>query len=96
MEKEETLISTMAENSVNLQKVVVEMTLAMNNLSKEISELITLFKEAAKNVEESKDSEIIEKLNSLEQQNRTIAQGITLLDSSLREKTKPLPEFKFT
>jgi hypothetical protein len=94
MEKEEQqLIDSFVENSVSLQKVLADAIASMNRLTAEISDLLSLFKEAAKTVEEHKDTEMIAKLDDLAEQNKTIAKSLTLMIE--KEKPKPLPEFKF-
>ena len=95
MEKEEQeLISSFVENSVNLQKILADVSVSLNRLTKEISELLELFKEAARTVEESREGEISAKIDSITEQNKTIAKSLALLLSE-KERPKPLPEFKF-
>ena len=95
MEKEdETALSLMAENSVKLQKVLADVSVNLVRMTKELSELIELFKEAAKTVQETKEPEISAKLDSLAEQNKTIAKSLDMLLSE-KIRPKPLPEFKF-
>ena len=92
MEKEEQqLIDSFVENSVALQKVIADAVVSITRLTREIEELISLFKESAKTVEESRDAEILAKLDSIAEENKTIAKGLTLT----LEKPKPFPEYKF-
>jgi len=94
MEKEEQeLIDSFVENSVSLQKITAEAIVSMNRLAKEIEDLVGLFKEAAKTVEEHRDTEIIAKIDELTEQNKTIAKSLTLMIE--KEKPRPLPEYKF-
>jgi uncharacterized protein YaaN involved in tellurite resistance len=94
MEKEEQeLIDSFVENSVSLQKITAEAIVSMNRLAKEIEDLVNLFKEAAKTVEEHRDTEIIAKIDELAEQNKTIAKSLTLMIE--KEKPRPLPEYKF-
>jgi hypothetical protein len=94
MEKEEQeLIDSFVENSVSLQKITAEAIVSMNRLAKEIEDLVNLFKEAAKTVEEHRDTEIIAKIDELTEQNKTIAKSLTLMIE--KEKPRPLPEYKF-
>jgi len=95
MEKEdEQTLSLLTENSVKLQKVLADVSINLVRMTKELSELLELFREAAKTVQETKEPEISAKLDSLTEQNKTIAKSLDIL---LSEKTKPrpLPEFKF-
>ena len=92
MEKEEQqLIDSFVENSVNLQKVLEDSIISITRLTKEIAELIDLFKEAAKTVEERKDSEIVAKLDSIAEQNKDIAKSLTSIVE--KDKIRPLPKF---
>lgn len=94
MEKEEQeFVDKFVENSVALQKVMADAIVSMNRLTNEISELLNLFKEAAKTVEEHRDTEIIAKLDELDEQNKTIAKSLSLIIE--KDKSRPLPEFKF-
>jgi hypothetical protein len=93
MEKEEQqFIDAFVENSVSLQKALADAVVSMTRLTKEIEELIGLFKESAKTVEESKDTEILAKLDSIADENKTIAKSLTL---TMESKPRPLPEYKF-
>jgi glutamate synthase domain-containing protein 3 len=96
MEKEEQqLIDSFVENSVDLQKVLAETIISMNRLTNEIQDLVSLFKEAAKTTEESKDKEILSKIESLAEQNKTIAKSMTLMLEKEKPRSQPLPEYKF-
>lgn len=90
-------ISLIVENSIALQKVVTELAVNMKHLSREISELLELFREATKTIasekleEEVKKEEIAElkgKIDEMIEQNKTIARGILLLESTLSPKEK--------
>jgi hypothetical protein len=96
MEKEEQeLIDRFVENSVNLQKLIADAIVSINRLTKEMSEMVELFKKAAKSVEESKDSEILAKLNSMAEDNKTIAKSLAMTLEKPKQMPRPLPEYKF-
>ena len=76
------------ENFVALQKVMVNLSLKMENLTSQISKLLELFEISAKalaekdfefNRDRKDNKEIKEKINSLLDQNKIIARGLTLL-----------------
>ena len=76
------------ENSVALQRVLTNLSLSMDDLTKKIDKLLDLFEESAKNIsrrdvtkENSKatEKEVLEKLENLSEQNKVIARGLTLL-----------------
>ena len=79
------------ENFVSLQKVMTNLGERFDVLSSQISKLLELFEISAKTftekeviVEKNRDNrevyrEVVEKLNVLLEQNKTIARGLTLL-----------------
>lgn len=85
------------ENFVALQHVMTNLAVRFDNLSGEISKLLELFEIAAKTLAEKGPVPIVddktnirlsEKLDSLLEQNKIIAKGITLL----HEKTSEQPQ----
>lgn len=107
-------ITLLLENSVALQKVLTDVSTNLVKLNEQLASLLSLFEQAAKNfvekekatggVENEEANELINKLNTLLEQNKTIAKGLTLLEQKMREqaptelqefKPKPLPEFRF-
>lgn len=88
-------IGVLIETSVELQKKLVDATVSMNNLAKQQGELLDTFKEAAKHINDVdvKDENLrplIKRLDDLLNQNRTIARGLILLESYVKEKTQPM------
>jgi len=91
-EREELLI----ENFVSLQHAMTNLSIKFNTLSENISRLLQVFEEAAKRfvVERSKDQgaenskEMIKKIDSLIEQNKTIAQGLVMMEEKLRSKVE--------
>jgi hypothetical protein len=88
-------IDLVIENSVALQKVVAELAVNLKKLSSDTSEMLDLFREATRTMasekaeEEAKKSDIDElkaKVDELVDQNKIIAKGILLLESSLKPK----------
>ncbi|MFH1325533.1 MAG: hypothetical protein ABIH49_02055 [archaeon] len=78
----------LVENFVALQKVMTNLSVSFDNLSTRISKLLDLFEISAKNlagkdfsIEKSNknEKEILNKLNTLGDQNKVIARGLTLL-----------------
>lgn len=92
------VIRLLVENNVALQKVLINLSSDISGLTREVSKLLELFKEASKTIGEEKAVEdiikeertdLIPKLDELIDQNKTIAKGLVLLESVLREKEKP-------
>jgi len=82
------------DNFVNLQKVLTNLSIKFEALSDNISKLLQLFELSAKSLAEKqggeasfppKDQELMNKLEVLLDQNKTLAKGLTLIESKLRE-----------
>jgi hypothetical protein len=87
-EREELLI----ENFVGLQHAMTNMSIKFGALSDNISQLLRVFEEAAKNFisgGKSSDKDMLDKINSLLDQNKTIARGLVLMESKLRGRVEP-------
>jgi len=74
----------LVENFISLQKVLTNLSIKFDNLSDQISKLLELFEISAKSLAEKdidlggkKEKEILERLNSIQEQNKTIAEGLT-------------------
>lgn len=80
------------ENFVNLQKVLTNLTVKFDNLSDNISKLLQLFEISAKSFirkqEEGNTDErdVLRKLDTLLEQNKTVAHGLTLIEEKIRHK----------
>lgn len=82
------------ENFVNLQKVLTNMSIKFDHLSENISRLLNLFELSAQSfmrktetgVETVEDKDVLKKLDTLLDQNKTIAKGLTLIEEKIRHK----------
>lgn len=86
-EREELLI----ENFVGLQHAMTNMSVKFGGLSDNISKLLQIFEESAKNfVSGGKpdDAEMLTKIDSLLNQNKTIAKGLVLMEGKLRGRSE--------
>ncbi len=96
----------LVENFVSLQKVMTNLSLKFDNLAGQISKLLELFELSAKSLAEkdfelernNKDNKkIMEKMEGILEQNKTIARGLTLMNEKMDENImsqdiiKPLP-----
>ncbi|MBT3642819.1 hypothetical protein HN604_01710 [archaeon] len=85
-EREQLLI----ENFVGLQHAMTNLSMKFGNLSQNIQTLLQVFEEAAKNFMQGptqKDNEgMLKKIDSLLDQNKTIAKGLVLMEENLRNK----------
>ena len=78
------------DNFVNLQKVLTNLSVKFENLSDQISKLLQLFEISAKAFVEKQgrgdgnNNGFLEKLDTLLEQNKTIARGLTLMEERLR------------
>jgi hypothetical protein len=84
-EREEMLI----ENFVGLQHAMTNLSIKFGALSENISGLLRVFEEAARNFASggrSDDKDMLKKINALLDQNKTIARGLVLMESKLRSR----------
>ena len=84
----------LAENFVSLQRVLIDVSVKLDNLAKEISQLLNLFETAGKTLAEKEvkiakesreNKEILDRLDNLFEQNRVIAKGLTLVHEGAPE-----------
>lgn len=86
-EREELLI----ENFVGLQHAMTNMSIKFGSLSDNISKLLQVFEEAAKNFisgEKGNDKDMLKKIDALLDQNKTIAKGLILMEGKLRGRAE--------
>jgi hypothetical protein len=90
-------------NFVNLQKVLTNLAIRFDDLSKNISKMLELFEISAKSFAEKGpgrqgevDQEFLKKLDSLLDQNKTISKGIMLMEERIRNRTMPSIEPKYS
>lgn len=84
----------LVENSVALQKVMVDLAEKFTNLSGQISNLLNLFETSAKTMAEKgfeDNQQIVQKLDSLLEQNKVLARGIALLHEEEEEIEEDIP-----
>ena len=80
--------SQLIENNILLQKKTTELITSVNELSKKIDKMLSLFETAAKSIEHGEIEEpLAKKLESLIDQNKIIARGLLLLEKYVRDKT---------
>ena len=96
----------LVDNFTNLQKVLTNLVFKFDELSNNMSKLLQLFEISAKsfaekysdkspnaqvNELEKTDSKYLEKLDSLLNQNKTIAKGIMLMEERIKQRNTPQP-----
>ncbi len=96
MEKKEKSHSTSLVNlNLQLQNKNIELLNAVHSLTKRIDSLIGIFEEAAKNVgnveDDSRMKQLTEKLEILLEQNKSLANGLVLLERYVRSKALETP-----
>ena len=97
-ELEEALLN----NFVNLQKVLTNLSIRFDDLSDNISKLLQLFEISAKSFAEKYsgeggsggDKDLLNKLDSLLDQNKTIAKGIMLMEDRIRQRDNQKGEIR--
>lgn len=92
-EREELLI----ENFVGLQHAMTNMSIKFGSLSDNISKLLSVFEEAAKGFvvgDKTNDKDMLNKIDSLLDQNKTIAKGLVLMEERVRTRVQNSEEAK--
>lgn len=86
------------DNFVSLQKVMVNLSTKFDNLTTQISKLLNLFEISAKTLAEKdfdaeknnrENARILEKIENVLEQNKTIARGLTLMHDKITEPPNP-------
>ena len=97
-------VDELIKNNITLQKATLQLLDSVNAMTERTDRLLSLFEEAAKNIERGEMKEPLDKqLEALLEQNKTIARGLVLLERYIREKSslgfqssfdqpKPLPK----
>jgi hypothetical protein len=102
----EPLVDELIKHNIALEKVSLELLESVNKMTRRMDRMLSLFEEAAKNIEKSERLEekpMAKQLENLLEQNRTIARGLLLIERFVRDKTsigftpssmqpKPLPK----
>jgi len=90
-QKKEKAPSALLQLNIELQKKNIELLEAMNALAQRIDNLVNIFEEAAKNVanieEDRKVKDLANKLEELLEQNKSLANGLLLLERYIRSKS---------
>jgi hypothetical protein len=85
----------LVENSIALQKVMTDLAEKFTNLSTQLSKLLQLFEISAKTLAEkglSDNTQMLQKLDALLDQNKTIARGIALLHEAEEDLQENMPQ----
>jgi hypothetical protein len=85
----------LVENFAGLQKAMTNLAIKFESLSSQISNLLEVFELSAKNFVNStpgalnpdENKDIIIKIDSLLEQNKTLAKGLVTLEEKLRQKS---------
>lgn len=92
--KSSSIEKAILENFVEIQKVMVDLSVKLGDLSSKISRLLDLFENTAKNMSkkdfEGDNKDIIKKMDSLLEQNKTIAKGLSMMYENTTEQPKPV------
>lgn len=86
IDNKDDVIKELINYNIMLQKKCVEMIEEMNGLNKKTSTMVNLFQDAARHIKSNQDEPLMTKLDTLLEQNRSIAKGLLLLEKYVREK----------
>ena len=87
------LAKQLAESSLKIQSKSVDLISSMEKLTKRIDTMVSLFEEASKHVSEAEPveervNELTTKLETLLDQNKSVARGLILLEKYVRGKSE--------
>jgi len=101
--KNKELEKVLIDNFVSLQKVMVNLSVKFDDLTNQISKLLELFETSAKVLAEKdfdveknnkENAKILERLETVLEQNRTIARGLTLMHDKMMNLLQLLLQIK--
>ncbi len=101
----EPLVDELIKHNISLEKVSLELLESVNKMTHRMDRMLSLFEEAAKNIESAEkldEKPLASQLSDLVEQNKTLARGLLLIERFIRDKTsvgftpgtmqpKPLP-----
>lgn len=94
--KKEDLTEALIKNNLILQEKIVNLIVSNQQLAKEISSMVTFFKEAgelmAAESEDEKLKPLFRNLNELLEQNRTIIRGLLLVQKYIKTTSSPIEQ----
>jgi hypothetical protein len=101
VKRDDHVIKSLSENTIALQRVMTHLATKLDKLSNQISDLLKLFEESAKSLAEKEFDketdkrdfkELVDKMEVLMDQNKTIAKGLTLFGEKENpsEKIRPM------
>jgi len=87
VKKKDDLVDQLINNNLILQKKTTELLGSMNELTKKVDKMVSIFGRAAQHIESGELKEPIEKrLNDLLEQNKKIANGLVMLEKFVRNR----------
>ena len=87
-------IQELASMNIELQKISVELIDKMNNLTTRMDRMLSLFEDAARNINVEDSASLQTRLQELLDQNKTIARGLLTIEKYIRER-QPQPVAAF-
>src|SRR3989344_5060650 len=86
--KPEEFSEELVQHTEALEKTSLSLLEAVNKMCNRMDRVLSLFEEAAKNIEKTEIKEpLANQLETLLEQNKVIARGLILLEKYIREKT---------
>jgi len=92
MAKKEATMDLLLENTIALQKILTSLATELKALNKKVSELFELFEAASLSFKEAKEkgvgeipTDLADKIDTIIEQNKTIAKGLLLLEKTVRQ-----------
>jgi len=86
----EDMVEKLIENNLAMQHKMADLMLSMKELNTNVKDLVHLFADAAAEIKAGKyEDPLVEKLNSLLEQNKNLAKGLLLLEDYVKKKAEP-------
>lgn len=90
------ILNQLVENNIALQQKTTELLVSVNNLTKKMDSILSMFSKAAEHIEKGEvEQPLARKLEALLEQNRQIAKGLILLEKYVRDKAIGLSSSSF-
>jgi hypothetical protein len=99
--RNDSLEKALIQNTIALQKVTTNLAIKFDNLSQKMTKLLELFEMSAKTLAEKEfniergdqnNEKLVDKMDSLLDQNKTIARGLSLLHETKPTQNTPIPQ----
>lgn len=94
-EHHSSMVEQLIATNVTLQNKMVDLLIGTKELNENVNKLVHLFTDAAAHIRTGKyEDPLIEKLNDLLEQNKSLAKGLLMLEEYVKTKQGSAAQFK--